>query len=82
MACLFLQDLLGKDILEFCHSEDQSHLRESFQQVPPALADGYCDTRQAAGGYPRLRSGAWLPGLPVEGEGGPTGKLCLCPKGR
>uniref|UniRef100_A0A673TJ94 Aryl hydrocarbon receptor nuclear translocator 2 n=1 Tax=Suricata suricatta TaxID=37032 RepID=A0A673TJ94_SURSU len=27
------QDLLGKDILEFCHSEDQSHLRESFQQV-------------------------------------------------
>nr|XP_044616370.1 aryl hydrocarbon receptor nuclear translocator 2 isoform X4 [Equus asinus] len=28
-----LQDLLGKDILEFCHSEDQSHLRESFQQV-------------------------------------------------
>lgn len=28
-----IQDLLGKDILEFCHSEDQSHLRESFQQV-------------------------------------------------
>lgn len=28
-----LQDLLGKDILEFCHPEDQSHLRESFQQV-------------------------------------------------
>ncbi|XP_054997847.1 aryl hydrocarbon receptor nuclear translocator 2 isoform X2 [Sorex araneus] len=27
------QDLLGKDILEFCHSEDQTHLRESFQQV-------------------------------------------------
>ncbi|XP_051520752.1 aryl hydrocarbon receptor nuclear translocator 2 isoform X4 [Myxocyprinus asiaticus] len=27
------QDLLGKDILEFCHPEDQSHLRESFQQV-------------------------------------------------
>ncbi|XP_057194356.1 aryl hydrocarbon receptor nuclear translocator 2 isoform X3 [Triplophysa rosa] len=27
------QDLLGKDILEFCHLEDQSHLRESFQQV-------------------------------------------------
>ncbi|XP_060035562.1 aryl hydrocarbon receptor nuclear translocator 2 isoform X2 [Erinaceus europaeus] len=27
------QDLLGKDVLEFCHSEDQSHLRESFQQV-------------------------------------------------
>ncbi|KTF98521.1 hypothetical protein cypCar_00018373, partial [Cyprinus carpio] len=26
-------DLLGKDILEFCHPEDQSHLRESFQQV-------------------------------------------------
>ncbi|XP_068506605.1 aryl hydrocarbon receptor nuclear translocator 2 isoform X10 [Syngnathus scovelli] len=31
-----LQDLLGKDILEFCHPEDQSHLRESFQQVPVA----------------------------------------------
>ncbi|XP_037103214.1 aryl hydrocarbon receptor nuclear translocator 2 isoform X6 [Syngnathus acus] len=30
------QDLLGKDILEFCHPEDQSHLRESFQQVPVA----------------------------------------------
>lgn len=30
---LVLQDLLGKDILEFCHPEDQSHLRESFQQV-------------------------------------------------
>lgn len=28
-----LKDLLGKDILEFCHPEDQSHLRESFQQV-------------------------------------------------
>ncbi|XP_031733396.1 LOW QUALITY PROTEIN: aryl hydrocarbon receptor nuclear translocator 2 [Anarrhichthys ocellatus] len=28
-----LRDLLGKDILEFCHPEDQSHLRESFQQV-------------------------------------------------
>ncbi|XP_077374401.1 aryl hydrocarbon receptor nuclear translocator 2 isoform X2 [Festucalex cinctus] len=27
------QDLLGKDILEFCHPEDQGHLRESFQQV-------------------------------------------------
>ncbi|KAM9860841.1 aryl hydrocarbon receptor nuclear translocator 2 [Aulostomus maculatus] len=27
------QDLLGKDILEFCHPEDQSHVRESFQQV-------------------------------------------------
>ncbi|KAM9317587.1 aryl hydrocarbon receptor nuclear translocator 2 isoform 2-T2 [Pholidichthys leucotaenia] len=27
------QDLLGKDILEFCHPEDQSHLKESFQQV-------------------------------------------------
>ncbi|KAE8618172.1 hypothetical protein XENTR_v10009297 [Xenopus tropicalis] len=27
------QDLLGKDIIEFCHPEDQSHLRESFQQV-------------------------------------------------
>nr|QOU08722.1 aryl hydrocarbon receptor nuclear translocator 2 [Gymnocypris przewalskii] len=27
------QDLLGKEILEFCHPEDQSHLRESFQQV-------------------------------------------------
>ncbi|KAG5849045.1 hypothetical protein ANANG_G00105890 [Anguilla anguilla] len=27
------KDLLGKDILEFCHPEDQSHLRESFQQV-------------------------------------------------
>uniref|UniRef100_A0A3Q2PEA9 Aryl-hydrocarbon receptor nuclear translocator 2 n=1 Tax=Fundulus heteroclitus TaxID=8078 RepID=A0A3Q2PEA9_FUNHE len=27
------QDLLGKDILEFCHPEDQNHLRESFQQV-------------------------------------------------
>ncbi|XP_075867566.1 aryl hydrocarbon receptor nuclear translocator 2 isoform X3 [Nelusetta ayraudi] len=27
------QDLLGKDIQEFCHPEDQSHLRESFQQV-------------------------------------------------
>lgn len=27
------QDVLGKDILEFCHPEDQSHLRESFQQV-------------------------------------------------
>ncbi|XP_023249020.1 aryl hydrocarbon receptor nuclear translocator 2 isoform X2 [Seriola lalandi dorsalis] len=27
------QDLLGKDILEFCHPEDQSHLREGFQQV-------------------------------------------------
>ncbi|XP_059203159.1 aryl hydrocarbon receptor nuclear translocator 2 isoform X3 [Centropristis striata] len=27
------QDLLGKDIMEFCHPEDQSHLRESFQQV-------------------------------------------------
>uniref|UniRef100_A0A8C1TU81 Aryl hydrocarbon receptor nuclear translocator 2 n=1 Tax=Cyprinus carpio TaxID=7962 RepID=A0A8C1TU81_CYPCA len=27
------QDLLGKDILEFCHPEDQSHLQESFQQV-------------------------------------------------
>nr|XP_033776463.1 aryl hydrocarbon receptor nuclear translocator 2 isoform X1 [Geotrypetes seraphini] len=27
------QDLLGKDILEFCHPEDQSHLRDSFQQV-------------------------------------------------
>ena len=37
-ACLFIQDLLGKDILEFCHSEDQSHLRESFQQVPPEPA--------------------------------------------
>uniref|UniRef100_A0A3B4AGJ8 Aryl hydrocarbon receptor nuclear translocator 2 n=1 Tax=Periophthalmus magnuspinnatus TaxID=409849 RepID=A0A3B4AGJ8_9GOBI len=35
-ACLYVcvvQDLLGKDILEFCHPEDQSHLRESFQQV-------------------------------------------------
>ncbi len=38
------QDLLGKEILEFCHPEDQSHLRESFQQVqqqkltqPPGL---------------------------------------------
>ncbi|KAG9341334.1 hypothetical protein JZ751_019438 [Albula glossodonta] len=28
------QDLLGKDILEFCHPEDQNHLRESFQQNP------------------------------------------------
>uniref|UniRef100_A0A8C9RXM3 Aryl hydrocarbon receptor nuclear translocator 2 n=1 Tax=Scleropages formosus TaxID=113540 RepID=A0A8C9RXM3_SCLFO len=27
------QDMLGKGILEFCHPEDQSHLRESFQQV-------------------------------------------------
>ncbi|XP_072554371.1 aryl hydrocarbon receptor nuclear translocator 2-like isoform X1 [Paramormyrops kingsleyae] len=27
------QDLLGKGILEFCHPEDQGHLRESFQQV-------------------------------------------------
>ncbi|CAG5850857.1 aryl hydrocarbon receptor nuclear translocator 2 [Menidia menidia] len=27
------QDLLGKDILDFCHPEDQNHLRESFQQV-------------------------------------------------
>uniref|UniRef100_A0A665T7U3 Aryl hydrocarbon receptor nuclear translocator 2 n=1 Tax=Echeneis naucrates TaxID=173247 RepID=A0A665T7U3_ECHNA len=27
------QDLLGKDILEFCHPEDQSHLRDGFQQV-------------------------------------------------
>lgn len=31
------QDLLGKDILEFCHPEDQSHLRESFQQVQQPL---------------------------------------------
>lgn len=35
---LLVQDLLGKDILEFCHSEDQSHLRESFQQVRPVPA--------------------------------------------
>lgn len=32
-AASFMQDILGKDILEFCHPEDQSHLRESFQQV-------------------------------------------------
>lgn len=50
MACLFLQDLLGKDILEFCHSEDQSHLRESFQQVRPVLADGCRGTGAQAGG--------------------------------
>uniref|UniRef100_A0A8C6LAP6 Aryl-hydrocarbon receptor nuclear translocator 2 n=1 Tax=Nothobranchius furzeri TaxID=105023 RepID=A0A8C6LAP6_NOTFU len=31
VACVC--DLLGKEILEFCHTEDQSHLRESFQQV-------------------------------------------------
>ncbi|XP_016103584.1 aryl hydrocarbon receptor nuclear translocator 2 [Sinocyclocheilus grahami] len=43
------QDLLGKDILEFCHPEDQSHLRESFQQVhqqkqtqPCVLRAFYC----------------------------------------
>ncbi|XP_027870668.1 aryl hydrocarbon receptor nuclear translocator 2 isoform X2 [Xiphophorus couchianus] len=39
------QDLLGKDILEFCHPEDQSHLRESFQQVPVAgVSSGVHDT--------------------------------------
>ncbi|XP_042199985.1 aryl hydrocarbon receptor nuclear translocator 2 isoform X3 [Callorhinchus milii] len=27
------QDLLGKDIVEFCHPEDQGHVRDSFQQV-------------------------------------------------
>ncbi|NXH18631.1 ARNT protein, partial [Bucco capensis] len=27
------QDLLGKDIVEFCHPEDQQLLRDSFQQV-------------------------------------------------
>lgn len=27
------QDLLGKNILEFAHPEDQSLLRDSFQQV-------------------------------------------------
>ncbi|RVE74999.1 hypothetical protein OJAV_G00027680 [Oryzias javanicus] len=36
------QDLLGKDILEFCHPEDQSHLRESFQQVVK-LKEPYSD---------------------------------------
>ncbi|ELW70699.1 Aryl hydrocarbon receptor nuclear translocator 2 [Tupaia chinensis] len=35
------QDLLGKDILEFCHPEDQSHLRESFQQVLPMHVYGH-----------------------------------------
>uniref|UniRef100_A0A8C6L715 Aryl-hydrocarbon receptor nuclear translocator 2 n=1 Tax=Nothobranchius furzeri TaxID=105023 RepID=A0A8C6L715_NOTFU len=33
VACVCVCDLLGKEILEFCHTEDQSHLRESFQQV-------------------------------------------------
>uniref|UniRef100_UPI00358F4429 aryl hydrocarbon receptor nuclear translocator 2-like isoform X2 n=1 Tax=Myxine glutinosa TaxID=7769 RepID=UPI00358F4429 len=27
------QELLGKDPVDFCHPEDQSHVRESFQQV-------------------------------------------------
>lgn len=36
------QDLLGKDILEFCHPEDQSHLRESFQQVQQPLFSMSC----------------------------------------
>ncbi|GCC34589.1 hypothetical protein chiPu_0013064 [Chiloscyllium punctatum] len=33
------QELLGKDIVEFCHPEDQSHVRDSFQQVFTALND-------------------------------------------
>uniref|UniRef100_A0A8C9S687 Aryl hydrocarbon receptor nuclear translocator 2 n=1 Tax=Scleropages formosus TaxID=113540 RepID=A0A8C9S687_SCLFO len=33
------QDMLGKGILEFCHPEDQSHLRESFQQHGLADSD-------------------------------------------
>ncbi|XP_032906379.1 aryl hydrocarbon receptor nuclear translocator 2 isoform X2 [Amblyraja radiata] len=27
------QELLGKDIVDFCHPEDQTHVRDSFQQV-------------------------------------------------
>lgn len=29
------QELLGKDIVDFCHPEDQQLLRDSFQQVKP-----------------------------------------------
>lgn len=33
IVCCVLQDLLGKNILEFAHPEDQGLLRDSFQQV-------------------------------------------------
>lgn len=33
IICCVLQDLLGKNILEFAHPEDQGLLRDSFQQV-------------------------------------------------
>lgn len=33
MICCVLQELLGKNILEFAHPEDQGLLRDSFQQV-------------------------------------------------
>ncbi|XP_026532911.1 aryl hydrocarbon receptor nuclear translocator 2 [Notechis scutatus] len=45
------QDLLGKDILEFCHPEDQSHLRESFQQLQQQQAELEVHQRDGLSSY-------------------------------
>ncbi|XP_075580617.1 aryl hydrocarbon receptor nuclear translocator isoform X7 [Pelecanus crispus] len=47
------QELLGKDIVDFCHPEDQQLLRDSFQQAAAATTD-------RAGSGPRKREPVWL----------------------
>lgn len=37
LSAVCLQDLLGKNILEFAHPEDQGLLRDSFQQVSMSM---------------------------------------------
>lgn len=56
LSCAFPpppQELLGKDIVDFCHLEDQQLLKDSFQQVTSSSWAG-----AKAGLHPLSTSGA------------------------